>query len=394
MIEVVDILSLPQFNSFRIVTNEEGLQNIVCGTGIWEWESSEEINETFKQGEFVFTTLNATRNNNEKAIEGLRALIRKRVSAIAIKAIYCDTCPKEVIDLANKYRVPIFFFKELYIDDLIYIIRNAVIHDDSNDIKLSLLKTIRNCHNVEQILKGIKKLNPLFYENLVCFCFLTKENKSSEFLDNIYYKYRHSLMADKVGPVDKYVFIRCSKCVIAIYTAEKEIEDTKQLIENVFSRLNLKINDYYIGISENKDELSSINDAIDEAISAALSCFLDYIPIKYYCDIGADMFLLPNISNKYYLDFYNRSFKLLSSYDDTHGANLIKTLRVYVESEGDITLTAKRLFQHDNTIRYRIDKIKKMLNTVTSIDANMQFYVFVKMHMLQLENLLYRETII
>ena len=58
----------------------------------------------------------------------------------------------------------------------------------------------------------------------------------------------------------------------------------------------------------------------------------------------------------------------------------METLICYIESEGDVALTAKKLYQHGNTVRYRLDKIKKVLGISNSADAYVQIYMFAKMH--------------
>ena len=93
MLNVMDLLAFAQFNDFKLVTNSKGLFNPVLGTGLWEWETPDIIEKTFSTGEFVFTVLSAMKNDKEVAYDGLRTLIKKKVSAIAIKTVYFDKCP-------------------------------------------------------------------------------------------------------------------------------------------------------------------------------------------------------------------------------------------------------------------------------------------------------------
>ena len=53
----------------------------------------------------------------------------------------------------------------------------------------------------------------------------------------------------------------------------------------------------------------------------------------------------------------------LLAYDKAHGDNLLKTLQVYLETCLQYEKTAKQLFVHKNTVRYRIAKCQKFLNT-------------------------------
>jgi DNA-binding PucR family transcriptional regulator len=49
--------------------------------------------------------------------------------------------------------------------------------------------------------------------------------------------------------------------------------------------------------------------------------------------------------------------------DMLHKTELYSTLSVYLENNGNITVTAEKLFIHPNTLRYRINKIEKLLKT-------------------------------
>jgi DNA-binding PucR family transcriptional regulator len=43
-------------------------------------------------------------------------------------------------------------------------------------------------------------------------------------------------------------------------------------------------------------------------------------------------------------------------------------------------LTAQKMFQHSNTIRYRIDKIRKLLELDDGAHSLAQLYIFVRLH--------------
>lgn len=427
MINVMDLLSLPQFNDFKIISNSKGLRNAVQGTGIWEWERPEVIEQTFLPGEFVFTTLSALRDDEAWAIDGLKTLIRKKVSAIAIKTVYFDSCPEEILALANEYKVPILTFSEAYMDDLIYVVKNAALSSNSNNIMLEHLKEIIHCENEELIVEKARRLNPLFFDHLVCFCCFAQGDAETDLLNKALLDYQNSIVSEQVSQEASYSFIRCSRCIIIIYTFESGISNSseasllraladakkqgsgskgkeadlqeafagsRKAFAELLSRFIPNAKAFYAGVSSVKHSRRYMKQAIDEAVVAALSAALEKETLRQYDEIGADAFLLSNIENQHFKAFYKKTYQCLSDYDDKHNSDLLKTLICYVESEGDIALTSKRLFQHNNTVRYRLDKIKKLLNISASLDILIQFYVFVRMHKLETENLLSRESII
>lgn len=59
--------------------------------------------------------------------------------------------------------------------------------------------------------------------------------------------------------------------------------------------------------------------------------------------------------------FVHKDIEILLAYDDEKGKDLFKTLQVYFEQNMDFSATAKILFAHPNTIRYRIQQCINIL---------------------------------
>ena len=60
------------------------------------------------------------------------------------------------------------------------------------------------------------------------------------------------------------------------------------------------------------------------------------------------------------------SAAVASSDDALNKANLETTARAYVDCDMEIAATAKALFQHPNTVRYRLTKIQKLMRMENS----------------------------
>lgn len=61
--------------------------------------------------------------------------------------------------------------------------------------------------------------------------------------------------------------------------------------------------------------------------------------------------------------FAEMSLGPLLKYDREHGTNLVQTLAVYFDCNGNVSIAAKKLFLHRNSLIYRMDRIKEVLNT-------------------------------
>ena len=52
----------------------------------------------------------------------------------------------------------------------------------------------------------------------------------------------------------------------------------------------------------------------------------------------------------------------IREYDEQNHASLEQTARVYVEMHMEVAAAAKALYQHPNTVRYRLGKIQKLMD--------------------------------
>lgn len=381
MLKVIDVLSLKGFETFRLITKESGLYNNVSGTGILDWETPEAIAKDFHAEDFVFITLYMSDAEPENMQERFRALFQIKVAAIGIKVPDPDAfaLPEEIIQMADRYRIPLFLYTEAYLEDLIFAVRSAVFYNDANRMALDYLRFLMD--SGEDAAASIaKKLNPMFHDNHACFCCIPVTEDPEETMERALQDYRrtltHSLFIYKSGDA----FIKCSRCLVIIYTSEEEIAGEEAGLQQILEGFRFRHEDFAIGCSRPRTGLSSLREGIAEARSAALSAFLTGRPQVHFGRIGAEGLIIPHLDSPLHLEFYRRTLQRLEGYDAAHGTHLLETLLCYIDCDGDVTLTAKRLFQHGNTVRYRMDKIKTILGMTQSADAYVQLYMFAKMH--------------
>ena len=104
------------------------------------------------------------------------------------------------------------------------------------------------------------------------------------------------------------------------------------------------------------------------------------VDVKDYDQIGLVGFLAPFRNEEWTDIYYNNLYNRLYNYDKANESNLMQTLLAYVRNGGNIAKTADATFQHSNTIRYRLEKIKSVLGLLDAPDAEIQLYIFVRLH--------------
>jgi sugar diacid utilization regulator len=79
-------------------------------------------------------------------------------------------------------------------------------------------------------------------------------------------------------------------------------------------------------------------------------------------DTGAYRLLLPAMSEDpgELERFYAETIEPLSAYDDQYETELVATVEAYLDNDGNVAATAKRLFTHRHTIRYRLERVREL----------------------------------
>ena len=93
--------------------------------------------------------------------------------------------------------------------------------------------------------------------------------------------------------------------------------------------------------------------------------------------------LIPLSKNPWMQSYYKRIITPLIEYDIKNGSDLVRTAQIYIESGCDVKRTAEVLYQHGNTIRYRLDRIKSILEGLVEKDfVDQELAIAIRLHML------------
>lgn len=163
----------------------------------------------------------------------------------------------------------------------------------------------------------------------------------------------------KLSSISGSIAFLYEKYIVCILTCSAEQANShKAEIAELFRKYNL-----YAFKSNSFFDIMKLRQAYQQAQKIASHETLS--PKKHvysYNDIAIfDMFdVIAKHANL--LDYCEEHFLLLYEYDKTHNTNLLNTLKVYLESCLQYEQTAKKLFVHKNTVRYRIAKCQEILN--------------------------------
>lgn len=359
-ITIIEATKLETFKNFRLISGISGLNRKVEKVGILDWEFFSKSEWVFNKGEFVLTSLLFARDNPEFILEAIKELIKDGASGLAFKNIYYKDLPMEVIDYSNKNSFPIFIFdNSVYFEDIITEVMDKIRFSENHELMESkidiLIKKSLNKSTVKEI---ALEINSSFKENFfVLYCKNIKYTHSDiiiSFIESLKRKKKIGLHSTAL----KY-----RNGLLIIFTEDRiELKNFKNNVDNLINTLGIEVLDYYIGVSSLHSTLVELDQGIKESLFAQKTGEVSTLTFNYFNDIGIFSILMPFVDETWMQGFYNRIIHPIQSYDEKYNSELFHTAIKYIENDGKIIETANSLFLHKNTIRYRIGKIKELLN--------------------------------
>lgn len=143
-----------------------------------------------------------------------------------------------------------------------------------------------------------------------------------------------------------------------------EVDENGNLLEKRMEELRKLSEQYHLffGISNRFSDIARFAESYDQAINAL--AFSNRVssesPFHFFLDYVLFM-MLDKVEDDHLLDEYcHPALHRLAEYDSRKNTELFETLRVYTQTGFSIRRTAQMLFNHRNTISYRIQQIEEL----------------------------------
>ena len=367
-ITILEAMKLPTFKDFDLVAGYRGLDREIQRASIldYEYESSlfdKPIQTYFEKEDFVISSLIYAKDDQSLILESVKGLISDGVSGLAIKNIYYDELPEKVIKYANQMDFPIFMFdkKGSYYEDIVTEIYDK--NKEKNSLKYQEAKIailLKEDLDKSSVKNMAKDFNISFKDNVFCLCI-----KPKKYIDE-------NSLADIVNILNKdlgssHAAYRSHGCIFIIYTFEDNHRDKRtiqfeKLVDMMMCSLFFNLDDYYVGISNFHTYIDEFNFALKEAMYAMRVSSIEEVNKKYYYEIGVYKLLMPSYEQGYMANFNSDIVGKINQYDKKYNTELLQTSIKYIQSGGNIKQTSKIMNLHSNTVRYRINKVKEILN--------------------------------
>ncbi|MCO7126444.1 PucR family transcriptional regulator [Sporolactobacillus shoreicorticis] len=367
-----DVASLQQFeffSNFTLYAGAKGIHRMISNVVILDHEGFDGNYTDFHEGDFVITNLLYAKDNPERILPSFSKLISIKVAAIAIKSIYYHELPKEVVELAEAHSLPVFFFDSVYIEDIILNIVDYLRSSEKISYLENLVDTVIYTETPETALKQLLSHCCPDHRHYVSSLYLTDpSSKDKMSLQNRLN--RNSFSGKQFIDSSDVSFLIYKKGVLMLYFSE-EVQPSSEIMKNwrhILSVSNLSPGDYQIGVDDEMLPIRQIDIAIRRSIYTNRCCAQQDHPRAVYSSMHLRTLMLSLSENRYAHAYLTDLCKKISAYDRRHNTRLMETLYAYAGCLFHIDKTAKKLTQHPNTIRYRLNKIKSILHCTNDFE--------------------------
>lgn len=389
-ITIHEAMKLESFQRFSLVAGLRGLENRVEAVGIVDHEFDTQKEEQFYKGQFVrnqfvISSLLFAKNNPELILTALKYLVDDGVAGLAIKTIYFTELPTEAIEYANAHEFPIFLFgRDVFFENIITEIMDRIRLVGNYKYIEEKIGILTKKHIEKEVVREIAlELNSLFREAHFVLYFKERVRNGNEKLLSIISRLNHSQLVNSGTSIFKY---REGILVIATYETSKK-SPLRTYAGLLMETLGLHRGDYFIGISSFHGTLEELNESITESIFSAMVSKAEGCELHYYSDIGSYRLLLPSATEPWAKQFCTDIVEALENYDRRYTTEMFRTALAFIENDGRIKSTAAALYIHENSLRYRITRIKEILG-MEKLEGGFfeQLSLAVKLYKIQEEN--------
>lgn len=363
-IRIKDFLCFDYFKSLRLLAGADGLSRPVTGCGVLDYELDRSFNEkyihsNFLPGQLALTSALFAKDNPFLLRDALKFLVARDCSGLVIKNVFRLPIHESILRYANSKQFPVFLMgdPQMFFEDFIIQADHLMASIKNTEFAESELNRLLH-HPMERYEEKIiaQRLFPFFQNQYVVLHFRLSHVLSDQALLSL-----NSLRNVFAGDDTSTTMLRYQKGMFLFLSQDLLTPD---IIFRCVNTLLSVYPDSYVGVSGTHFQVGDTRCALQEAMYASEIHHLKSknriaAPILYqsYTDLGVYQVLLPVKGHDVLHQYANRVLEPILEFDAENRGSLLQTLVDFVQCGGDLRSLAQYSGQHENTLRYRLDKI-------------------------------------
>ena len=365
--KIKDIRYIPRIQDFKLIAGANGISRDIRNVVIFEYEDEKNYEDDYYHHDFIITSLIFAKSNPALIEPMLKKMMQLGASGIAIKRAYYQELPNEVIAFANAHELPIFFFDDIFIEDVIVSIASYMQNEKRYSIyQQEITELITENRSRFEMERYCRLMNNSFlgYMSAVYIECVGNDNRSIELI------FHALLMRHPIEARKDYQFYQYHCGLFLLYNTAEPVTDSlaRQRLVSMIEQFGTRFSDYHAGFSTCVHGAQDFDLCFRESYLACCYVKVHGHAQANYAELGIYQLLLPLLMQK---DCHRKYEQLLTALYQPEGNGsheLIDTLTVCCTCDFNISTTATRLCQHPNTIRYRLKKASELMQCSSQME--------------------------
>lgn len=304
-------------------------------------------------------------STTEKLQKLVQALLDSHAAGLIVNTGgYIDEVPQEIIDLCDEHDFPLLTVPwEVVLAEMIKDITARVFFQGIADdrIEAAFIRALKEPDNMENYRSEL--LQYFDVDGTFQVALLTTDGLDA--MDTVERKrmgYRMQLYLENISHNGCFFYYDSNFVLVMNDVGHK---DMTEIIEGMVKRVKMRMPDVsmYVGVGTCLTDISQLSCCYERAKAAVTMAYCKKKPLLYYDEMGMYRLLYAVKDAALLQEMEETPLRPLDEYDAKHNSNYVETLELYLKCDRSIQAVSEASFTHRNTVIYRINNIKKLLNT-------------------------------
>lgn len=357
IITVADILELNVLKNARIVAGKRGLNREVNSVNVYDNPpSTADLEIGFVENDIYLSFLYFAKEDISYLDKVYQRLSANQAAALIVFDEYFQELPPEYATLFDEAQIPVIFtdFHTPYSAVITSIIEFRMYAEQRKNLEDKIASLIGKRISQREKMEIVAELNPNFEKNAMVLCAIDRTNPQvpvSSILN----------LCNAVNQNARAFATEYKGGILVILTySDSRLSEVAESHQRYIELIHQHLPQAIIGISDLRP-LQTLGTVIAQSYTALTSGRAAAGETVYYKNIGISRILIALYDTPALEQFYNDMTQPILQSDADNKGQLFDTLLTFARLNMDYKKTAAAMYVHENTVRYRINKIKELI---------------------------------
>ena len=357
IITVADILELNVLKNARIVAGKRGLNREVNSVNVYDNPpSTADLEIGFVENDIYLSFLYFAKEDISYLDKVYQRLSATHAAALIVFDEYFQELPPEYATLFDEAQIPVIFtdFHTPYSAVITSIIEFRMYAEQRKNLEDKIVSLIGKRISQREKMEIVAELNPNFEKNAMVLFAIDRTNPQvpvSSILN----------LCNAVNQNARAFATEYKGGILVILTySDSRLSEVAESHQRYIELIHQHLPQAIIGISDLRP-LQTLGTVIAQSYTALTSGRAAAGETVYYKNIGISRILIALYDTPALEQFYNDMTQPILQSDADNKGQLFDTLLTFARLNMDYKKTAAAMYVHENTVRYRINKIKELI---------------------------------